>query len=153
MANSKIDTTSIVKLDDTNYQVWKLQVSLLFRSSELWGVVNGSEVKPVARNPESPTPAEQAAITAWESKDLKAMTIIVTSVTVKKLNHVYACQTSKEMWDKFALVYSDNSQLNLNNMMTKLINYQMKEGESIVDMYSEIEELARNLELMGSKMS
>ena len=139
----KIDFKDVNKLKDGNYQSWKLQVSLILKSEELWGVVSGSDVKPEDAETRS----------TWQKKDDKAMAIIVTTLMEKQMGHVYSCETSHAMWEKLKNIHSDHSQLNKNQTLAKFLNYRVRSGQSVVEAFIEIEELARSLKEMGNEQS
>jgi hypothetical protein len=141
----KVDTSHVLKLEDGNYQRWKMQVSLVLRASEVWGVVNGTELK-------NSDPTKVAEIKAWESKDVHAQAIIVPLLDRKQSTHIYNCTTSKEMWDKLQGIHSDGSSLNKQHTLSKFFNYRISSAQSVVDAFSEVEDLARSLNEMGIKM-
>jgi hypothetical protein len=65
----RVDTSHAIKLDDTNYQRWKLQVALVLKSSGVWEVTSGVELRP---------PADKATERkAWDFKDVTAQAILV----------------------------------------------------------------------------
>jgi len=103
--SKKIDTSHIVKLDDTNYQRWKLQISLVLRAREVWDITNGKTTRtdPVA----DATGAED-----WDKLDMEAQAIMVPTLSATQTIHVYGCDTAKSMWDKLADVNCDSSTLN-----------------------------------------
>lgn len=77
--------TSLKKLGDSNYAVWKFRMELVLIQEDLFGVV--SEEKP-----ENPNPA-------WKAKDEKARALIGLSVEDGQLCHIIKAGSSKDMWD------------------------------------------------------
>ena len=65
----KFDTSHVSKLTDSNYEIWKLQVSLVLKAAKLWPYVCGDTVKP-----------EGAAAAAWSEKDVQAQAIMVPTL-------------------------------------------------------------------------
>jgi hypothetical protein len=60
----KVDTSHVVKLEENNYQRWKLKITLVLKASKAWGIVSGSD-----RCPTDPT--NVAEIKAWELSDVR----------------------------------------------------------------------------------
>jgi hypothetical protein len=85
----RVDTSHVVKLDDTNYQRWKLQVTLVLKASEYWEVVSGAEDRPAADK------AKERK--AWDIKDINAQAMIVPLVDKKQTYHIYNCSISNEI--------------------------------------------------------
>jgi len=140
----KIDTSHVVKLDDTNYQRWKLQVSLVLKASEVWTVVDGT-----APRPDDTKAVEQKA---WDLKDIQAQALIVPLLDKKETNHIYNCGSSHDIWKKLESIHSDVSSLNKQHTLAKFFNFKIGNNKPIIEAYSEIEELARCLNEMGIKM-
>jgi hypothetical protein len=140
--SKKIDTSHVVKLEDNNWQRWKLQISLVLRASEVWTVVDGSEVRPAAAD----------AALAWDLKDIKAQAVMVPLLDKKNTNHIYNYNTSREMWLKLESIHSDGSNLNKQHTLSRFFNYRISSDQSVVDAFSEVEDLARTLNEMGIQM-
>jgi hypothetical protein len=138
----KVDVTHVVKFDDTNYQRWKLQMTLVLKAAELWDVVSGA----------TPCPALATDKPAWEKKDVEAQAIMVPTLGIAQTNHVYNCTTSKEMFDRLKDVNSDSSSLNKQHTLSSFLNYKVTQGQSVIAAYMEVEQLARSLNEMGVAM-
>lgn len=73
------------KLNDSNYDIWKLGVMSYLVENNLWEYVNGEIVKNSNQ---------------WNVKeDRKALVAIYQSVTKDQLLHIRNTTTSKEAWD------------------------------------------------------
>jgi len=142
----KVDTSYVVKLEDGNYQRWKMQVTLVLQASEVWDVVTGTTPRPGA-----PAGAGDPDLRpAWDLKDVHARAIIVPLLDAKNTSHISnRCNTAKEMWDKLSSLHDDSSNLNKQNTLTKFLTYRIRPEDSIVKAYTEIEDLSRSLGEMG----
>ncbi|OXA48994.1 Copia protein [Folsomia candida] len=138
----RIDVTHIVELGDTNYARWRLQITLLLKSHDLWEVVNGTTQRP----------ADEAQQPAWDKKDIQAQSIIVPTLSATQTNHIYDCATSKAMFDKLKSINSDSSSLNKQHTMARFFNYKIGKSQSLIEAFAEVEELGRRLNEMGVVM-
>lgn len=136
----KIDPGSVVKLDDTNYERWKLQITLLLQSAELWPLVTGRELRHA-------TDVDKQA--EWDKKDIEARAILITTLGDLQTTHIYNCLTAKQVYDKLRDVNSDTSTLNKQQTQTKFLTYKIAPGANIVHAYQELQRLGRSLNLMG----
>jgi hypothetical protein len=62
----------------SNYRTWKFSMKMVLMSKDIWGVVDGSEVK-----------ADEDK--EWEKKDQKALALISLSVTQLELHKILDC--------------------------------------------------------------
>lgn len=93
---------SMLKLEGaSNWNIWKFQTTVLLRGQGWLDIVEGKSIKP-----EDPT--EQ---TAWENKDAKAQTLLVTRMTENAMLHIISCSTSSEMWKKLQSVYEQKTEV------------------------------------------
>ncbi|XP_062709476.1 uncharacterized protein LOC134288474 [Aedes albopictus] len=113
--------TSLKKLGDSNYAVWKFRMELVLIQEDLFGVV--SEEKP-----EDPDPV-------WKAKDAKARALIGLSVEDGQLCHIIRAGSSKDMWDGLK-TYHERSSLAKSmsehlNEVTVLTNRLTAMGEEL----------------------
>lgn len=78
---------SIEKLNDENYESWKLQMRSILICNELWAYASGAEVKTEANRIE------------WTKKDQKALAMIMLSISRGQLNYIKKAETSYAAWN------------------------------------------------------
>jgi hypothetical protein len=84
MSTSKaLDLTHVPQLDGSNYQEWKLRVSLVLKATEIWEAVDGTSIKPVLKTDNSNT----TQVSTLVQKDAKAQAVVVNLVTKRQLSH------------------------------------------------------------------
>jgi gag-polypeptide of LTR copia-type/Zinc knuckle len=137
-SRSRINASTVNKLDGANYPTWSFQIKMLLSSADLWTTVSGDKTEP-ASNAE-----------AWNKDDMDAQALIALTVDEKIINQICRCTKSKEMFDKLKKMYADESSLNKQQVLTKFLNYKMKKDQVPTDAYNEIEILARSLTDMGT---
>ena len=72
MADARSTSTTVVPLDGSNYNAWKIQCRMALMKENLWSIVSGTEVAPAA------TEAEKLA--KFEARRDRALATIVLSV-------------------------------------------------------------------------
>lgn len=133
-----------IKLEGTsNWNIWKFQTIVLLRSQGLLEVTDGSSVKPEAA-------VEKAA---WEKKDAKAQSWLVTRMSESVMMHIITCTTSAEMWRKLASVYEQKSETSIHIIQQRFFQYKYEEGTAMSTFLSKIEELRNQLKQMGEDIS
>ena len=79
------------KLNRTNYNEWKRNMKWFLMGEDLWGFVDGSEVKP--------EDVEDAGVrTKWRKGNQKALYFIGTSIAPELQIHVDNVTTAREAW-------------------------------------------------------
>jgi hypothetical protein len=126
-------------LADDNYQHWRLQISLVLKAAKVWPNVSGA----------IPRPSSGTGADEWDATDVQAMAIIVTTLNQVNSNHVFACTTSKEMFDKLKSIHADSSVLNKQHTLSAFLNFKIDPEKTLVHQFTEVEHLRRSLQEMG----
>lgn len=105
----------------SNWNIWKFQTVVLLRGQGLLEVADGRSVKPEA--------ADEKA--AWEKKDAKAQSWLVTRMSESVMMHVITCTTSAEMWRKLASVYEQKSETSIHIVQQSFFQYKYEEGTAM----------------------
>lgn len=86
--NSENNSVVLKLTGADNWQVWKFQTTIILKGRGLFGIVEGTEVKPTTGDTE---------IAKWVKEDGKAQELIVTRMDQGPLTHILSCETSKAM--------------------------------------------------------
>jgi len=78
---------SIERLNEENYETWKIHMRSALILDDLWQYVDGTAVKPT-------TNAEK-----WMKNDWKASKMMNLNITSGQLHHIKRAITSKQAWD------------------------------------------------------
>lgn len=79
--------SNVEKLNESNYELWKIQMKSVLVYNDLWQYVDGTEIKPLENAQD------------WVRKDSKALALINLSISHGQLSHVKKAETSKGAWD------------------------------------------------------
>ena len=77
-----------------NYRTWKFSMRMVLLTKDLWGVVDGSEVKPSGDE-----------VSEWEKKNQKALANISLALTPIEQHNILDCTTAKAAWDILEKLY------------------------------------------------
>ncbi|XP_010277266.1 PREDICTED: uncharacterized protein LOC104611766 [Nelumbo nucifera] len=88
----------LVRLDGSNYIVWRFQVENALLSHELLGYVNGT-------NP-CPSRSMTEPYTQWVKQDHYIFSWLLSSLTKTALAQVVGSKTSKDVWETLKSLYS-----------------------------------------------
>lgn len=142
-----VDTRSISKFNGENFQVWKFQVKTVFVANGILDIVDGSNVKPAS------TVNDGADEKSWKSKDAKAMFIISSSMEYTQLECLLTCTSANEMWTKLSTFHEQKSAANVLGLLSRFHEYRMTPGDTAAQHVSKIENLAKQLNDIGEKVS
>lgn len=83
------DRNQITKLDGTNWQRWKFQITALLRAKDVFEHVEGDVVQPDDRM--------KKEWIEWSTKRNKAMAILSSTIADDQLDHVITCTSPAEV--------------------------------------------------------
>lgn len=114
-----------VRFTGKNYAAWEFQFKMFVKGKGLWGHVDGT----------STAPADNAALTAWQTKDAQIITWILASVDPQMINNLRSFSTAKDMWDYLKRVYNQDNAAKRFQLELDIATY--RQGSlSIQDYYS-----------------
>jgi gag-polypeptide of LTR copia-type len=106
-----------------NYRTWKFSMRMVLMAKDLWGVVDGSEVKSESGDAE------------WEKKNQKALAYISLSLTPIEQHHVLDCTTAKAAWDILEKLYEGKGRNRKFLLMEQLFKLNMDGHDTTMDSY------------------
>lgn len=117
------------------WTLWKLQVKVVLRSLEVFDVVDGKvkepQLKDNATSDETAKHLEEYA--KFEKKDVKAQSVIVTSIAQQPPTHIVNCKTAFEMWNKLHSVFEQKSETGIHLLQQKFFTFE-KDPEKIISL-------------------
>lgn len=111
-----IGTQNIEKLNDTNYESWKIQIKSVLVCNELWKHTSGIETRTAENND------------VWISKDEKVLALILLSISK---NHVKKATTSHEAWEKLQNIYESKGPVRKSVLYKQLYRTKKEQGQSM----------------------
>lgn len=134
----KIDTSHVSKFDGTYLNIWKHRLTLIFKAEKLWSLVDGTEVKPVAPTAAQitagtpPLPVAGAgSISAWEDRDMLALTIINNGLDNSVVSHIQSCKTAALAWTELIRLFESQDAVTKMYLKDKLHTLKMRENDSV----------------------
>lgn len=137
-------SAGLMKLEGaSNWNIWKFQTTVLLRGQMWLDIVEGKCVKP----------EDASARAAWETKDAKAQTLLITRMSENVMLHIISCSTSAEMWKKLQSVYEQKSDTNIHIIQQRFFQYKYEQGTDMSTFLSKIQELQNKLKQAGEEIS
>ncbi|KAH8248316.1 hypothetical protein KR026_009036, partial [Drosophila bipectinata] len=119
----------IDKLEETNYDTWKIQMRSVLVHSGLWSVTSGELT-------ETNVPEGQQ----FAALDSKALANITLSVKTSQLAYIKNCLTAVEAWT-LKEVHQPSGPVRIVQLYKKLLNKRMEQGQSMTTYISEFVEI------------
>lgn len=94
---STMDKLPVTKFDETEFGLWKYQMSIYFEYHGLFNVVSGKDRRPQT-NPED-----------WDTTEKKAKYILTQSLELLQVRHIINCKTSNEIWSRLETLYEQKN--------------------------------------------
>lgn len=138
-----------------DWTLWKLQAKVVLKTLEVFKVVDGSEKCPKLK--ENATSAEstayKTAFEAWDKKDVRAQSVILTSIDVQPSLHIVSCKSSHEMWTKLHTVFEQKSESGIHFLLQKFFRFEKGDDDDMANFISKLEEIVQQLNDLGEKIS
>lgn len=146
----------IAKLKEAkDWTLWKLQAKVVLKTLDVFKVVDGSEkvpiLKPNAQGNEVTAHAE--LLEAWEKKDVRAQSVILTSIDAQPSLHIVSCTSANEMWTKLHNVFEQKSESGIHFLLQKFFRFEKSDDDDMANFVSKLEEIVRQLSDLGEKVS
>ncbi|KAA0039118.1 retrotransposon protein [Cucumis melo var. makuwa] len=127
-----------IRLDSTNYVLWKYQVSSILKAYSFFGHIDDTLPCPPKHLPFS-TLGTNSKINPeylqWLSHDQALITLINTTLSSSALAYVVGSVSSKALWLSLEKRYSSNTQSNILDLTSALYTLKKTPSESI-DQYT-----------------
>ncbi|KAI4304099.1 hypothetical protein MLD38_039655 [Melastoma candidum] len=139
--------SSMVKLDESNYPLWKGQVLAAVIAGGLEDFIFGKSLPP-------PLFLDDACMISnpdykiWQRSDKMVMSLLFSALTADPLSQVIYCKTSAEVWEALRNRYESTSTtriINLRNQMQQL----RKDGRTMQQYLSSLKALSDQLSAVG----
>ncbi|KAH9717593.1 retrovirus-related pol polyprotein from transposon RE2 [Citrus sinensis] len=163
--NQSIQTTfsfiSQIKLDRSNYMLWRNQVLASIRGNRLEGYINGEKVASnqfittggyagVAGS--STQQNENPEYTVWRSQDQTLLSWLLSSVIEGILSLVHSCNTSYDVWKTLEKKFGSKSEARVLQLRYEM-SVLRKDSLNIEDYCLKMKQIADKLACVGSPVS
>ena len=133
--------TRIEKLDDSNYESWKMDVESLLIYDDLWEYTSGETLKP----------AEEKNASVWITKDRKARACIWLALSKSQKSHVMDAKTSKEVWDTLQKIHQPKGPARKIALFQQLLKFRKSSSSSMAEHVSDFTGMVGRLSEVGAK--
>ena len=126
----------IVKLDNSNYIVWKHQITLVLKTYSLYELLEEPQLNPEKFLKDlfgSYTAIVNPDFLNWKSKEKAFLTFIISTLSPFVLALIVGCASAVEVWKVLENRFSSVSKSQIMNLKSELHN--LKKGSDMVDVY------------------
>ena len=174
------ELSNLQKYNGKEYNLWKFQAQAYLDGRNFLGIVDGtevmpvlpfasfsstpileiqfgrtlfSEVSPIHDESMSPTQREeiQNAILEFKKKDKQAFSILIQLVDKPILHQIVNCKTSKEVWDKLALIHERTVVQSLYQLQESYYNLRLGDYGDMATFIGDLEMINSQIEELGTK--
>ena len=143
-ANSHDDkgrTYGIKRLTPTNYLMWVFNVQSILDEEDLWGIVDGSTVKPPTTDTDN--------LAAYLKKFKKCKRILISTMEEEVQKLIMRLNSPKEIWQRLEEVYRPKSRLRKIQPQREFVTVAVKDGEDLQAYVNRVRDLASEVERAG----
>lgn len=129
---------AIVKLNNTNYFVWKFKMQLLLTKEDMWETITGNPSDPMTD--------------AWKKKDSFAYATIGLNVEDEQLVLIRNTNTAKTAWNALKTYHEKNNANSLVRLTKRFMNMKLEEGADLEIHIARIAEAFQQLHDIGKEL-
>ncbi|TFY74618.1 hypothetical protein EWM64_g9394, partial [Hericium alpestre] len=123
----------ILRLSSSNYVQWSEEITAVLRLRGLWGIVSGTEVKPVA--------SETEKVADWLEKHDKALGALFLTIAPDQRIHIQTCKSdAKLIWTTLRSVHLSQRPGARFNAYDDLFSIRKGEEETLASLMNRIDE-------------
>uniref|UniRef100_A0A2N9GJJ1 Retrovirus-related Pol polyprotein from transposon TNT 1-94-like beta-barrel domain-containing protein n=1 Tax=Fagus sylvatica TaxID=28930 RepID=A0A2N9GJJ1_FAGSY len=147
---SNISNLVSVKLDQSNYVLWKYQITSILKAYSVLGFVDGTHQCPPSffENGEG-THQENPLYQQWISRDQGLLTLINSTLSPTALSLVVGQTTAHGVWSILEKRYTSASRSNILNLKMELHNIKKESTDSVNTYLQKIKEVRDRLGAVG----
>ncbi|KAH9751748.1 retrovirus-related pol polyprotein from transposon RE1 [Citrus sinensis] len=154
---SSFSFTSPIKLDRSNYTIWKSQILSSVRANGIEDLLDSSKCCPdqvLPHDSENSTAETQInlAFTAWKRKDQMLLSWLMSSINLEILSLVVNSETSLDLW--ISLEQQFGSETFAKKVHLKMMLNNLKKGSmSMTDFFGKLKTITDELAIAGNPIS
>lgn len=139
------ELAGIEKLKDMeNYSLWIFQITIMFKASGLWNLVNDIDLFKNCK--------DDSEKRTWTQKDAKAQKLIIQTTEKNCLLHILNCFNSAEMFATLKTIYEKDTKQQKCNLFQEFYNMKLQSSTIMTDV-SKLQNLAHRLKTMGETIT
>ena len=141
-----------IKLSDDNYLHWKAYIEAVLQAKNVWDIVKGDNLCPVAFTEEEAA-VERAAevarrnksIADWKTSDALARTIIIHSINKDHVSLIINCSSSAEMFSAIINHREQRTTTNEWRIRRKLTDLRFTSSHTVSSYFAELESIVKQM--------
>ncbi|KAL6521579.1 hypothetical protein OROGR_018148 [Orobanche gracilis] len=145
--------------DGSNYMTWNKNMSIFIRAYdiEIWKIIClGPKVPP--KSDGSLKNFEEYDDEDWKNDHLncKATQLLYCVLNPEEINRITSCDSAKEIWKILEITHEGTTQVKetkINMLLHDYELFQMKDGESITNMFDRFSAISNGLACFGKSLS
>ncbi|KAL9443488.1 hypothetical protein AB3S75_016782 [Citrus x aurantiifolia] len=145
-----------IKLDQSNYLIWRSQELASIRGNKLEKFINESTTPPPShiaqRFEDELRSVENPEFATWRSQDQVLLGWLLSSMSEGIINLVFNLETSREVWKAIEVQFGSQSKSRLLHLRY-MMNSTRKDDLKITDYFIKMKSIADNMAAAGSALS
>ncbi|XP_039137127.1 uncharacterized protein LOC120274664 [Dioscorea cayenensis subsp. rotundata] len=142
--SSSSSQPNVLLFKGENYNLWSLKMKTVFRSKDLWSIVE----KGIAEE------ADNNRLNEIMKKDAKALCLIQQNLDDRVLLRITEAKTAKQAWEVLKTQYQGNENnvsVKLHSLHRELDVTKMKHGEKIEDFSTRVLDIVYQIKVLGEE--
>ncbi|KAL7290151.1 hypothetical protein TKK_0015865 [Trichogramma kaykai] len=150
-SQSTTHTPRFELLTRENYDTWRIQVEALLIKNDSSDYVSGDTPAPeiVTGNGAA---ASEALYKAWLTKDRKAKSDLILSISPSELKEIQNCASSRDVWEKLESTYASKTPARKAALYKQLTQHKMADSDSMIEHLKSFFDASDKLKSTGANL-
>lgn len=122
------EASKIEKLCENNYSTWKMVIEAVCIANGTWAHVAGQVIRPTVVEGNA---ASQVAAESWDSKDAKARSDLLLSLSSSQVKHLRGLTTAYSMWRKLKEIHEETVDTQIVTLLSTLMTKRLTSDKDI----------------------
>jgi len=139
---------SVDKLNESNWPIWKLQMTAYLQAKDLWGLVDGSVVRPE-------NGADNQALAGYIVREARVNSILLQTVSTSQLHIIARSElaTPRQKWNELVQTFDRALLSNKLQLLSQLLDLKMRSDQTVDAYFTDLQGITERLAAINSAVS
>jgi hypothetical protein len=119
--------------EGTNWAIFARHIERAMRHTHQWGYFNGSNARPVSKDPNHPTDVEELAAQQWDCEDKMASYLISQCLPDSVILDIRDFTTMQEQWDAISCIFTAKTDYALTDLHQSFLDMKCPRGGDVCE--------------------
>ena len=138
-----------LKPEGTNWAIFARRIERAMRHTRRWGYFDGSNARPVPKDPSHPTDAEELAAQQWDCEDETAGYLMSQRLPDSVILDIGDFTTTREQWDAISSIFTAKTEYAMTDLHQSFLDMKCPRGGDVREFLASLKTRQHKLRAIG----